>query len=106
MRPPALLCLALLLAPRIAPAAEADFARDVKPILTKHCVSCHGPEKRRASLRLDSARTLRAGGNSGPAVVPGKSGESLLVKAVVGGHDDIKPMPPKGPRLNKQDVAV
>src|SRR5437016_3070467 len=95
--------LALALLPATALSAErVDFVRDVKPVLAKHCVSCHGPEKQRSGLRLDSAATIRKGGSSGPAVVPGKSATSLLLKAVLGA-EDVKPMPPKGPRLSARE---
>ncbi len=98
-----LLACLLAFAP-LAPAA--DFTRDVKPVLDKHCARCHGPEQHRASLRLDSARGLLAGGNSGPAVVAGKSGESLLIKAVLCADAVVKPMPPKGPRLTAKEVTA
>src|SRR5262245_39974473 len=92
--------------PATTPGGEKpDFARDVKPVLVKHCVSCHGSNKRRGSLRLDSAAGIRKGGSSGPAVVPGKPASSLLLLAVTGGKDDIKPMPPEGPRLAAAEVA-
>ena len=96
----ALLCLLLLAGP-----ALADFGRDVKPLLAKHCVSCHGPKLARSSLRLDTATAVRAGGENGAVVVPGKSGESLLVKMIEGAKG-VKPMPPKGPRLSADEVAV
>lgn len=83
----------------------ADFVKDVQPILNKHCVSCHGPEKQRASLRLDSARGIHTGGNSGPAVVAGKADQSLLVQALTGSND-VKPMPPKGPRLSADEITL
>jgi len=95
-------CLIALLA---TVARGADFTQDVKPILVKHCVSCHGPEKQRASLRLDSVAAILEGGSSGPAVVPGQSARSLLVHAVLG-SDGAKLMPPKGPRLADAEVAV
>ncbi len=101
MRAVLFLCLFIL----ALPAAAADFNRDVKPVLAKHCIACHGPDKQRASLRLDSAAAVRAGGNSGPAVVPGKSDTSLLIHAVLGARD-VKVMPPKGARLSPAEVAV
>ncbi len=104
MKAPLALSLFALL-PAASPAAEADFARNVRPVLARHCFSCHGPDKQRASLRLDTARALHAGGDSGPAVVPGKSGDSRLIHAVTG-TGDAKPMPPKGPRLSEAEVAV
>ncbi|NBO92680.1 MAG: DUF1549 domain-containing protein, partial [Planctomycetia bacterium] len=85
----------------------ADFNRDVKPILVQHCVSCHGPERQRASLRVDTARAIMEGGSSGPAVVPRKSSESLLIKAMLAGDDsDIKAMPPKGPRVRADQLKL
>src|SRR5690348_16607511 len=83
-----------------------DYARDIHPILTKHCTSCHGAKKQRSSLRLDSVTAVRRGGNSGPAVVPGKSGASNLIVAVSGGNDDIPAMPPKGPRLSAGEMKM
>jgi len=82
-----------------------DFNRDVKPVLAKHCINCHGPDKQRASLRLDSASAVRTGGTSGPAVVPGKSADSRLVRMVLG-EKDLKAMPPKGPRLSEGEVTL
>ncbi len=88
-------------------AAEAvDYVRDVKPILAKHCVNCHGPQKQRAGLRLDSAKAILEGGNSGATLIPGKSGESLLILALTG-SDQVKPMPPKElPRVPPEQIAV
>ncbi|MGL4549682.1 MAG: c-type cytochrome domain-containing protein, partial [Gemmataceae bacterium] len=83
----------------------ADFTRDVKPILIEHCAGCHGPDKQRASLRVDSARALLEGGSSGPAVVPRKSADSLIIKSLLAAEDgDIKRMPPKGPRLSPAQI--
>jgi mono/diheme cytochrome c family protein len=88
-------------------AGPVDYVRDVKPLLAKHCVACHGPDKQRSGLRLDTAAALLKGGNSGPAAVPHKSGESRLLLAVAGGTDDIAAMPPKDkPPLSKAEIAV
>ncbi len=92
-------------APRAA--AAVDYLRDVKPVFAKHCTSCHGPEKQRSGLRLDTARAAVRGGNAGPAVVPGKSAESRLVVAVTGADpDNVAVMPPKEPRLTPKEVAA
>src|SRR4051794_17002076 len=105
MKPAAMPWLALLL-PAVAAAAEpADYTRDIRPILAKTCVGCHGAEKQRASLRLDSASGIREGGNAGPAIVPGKSAESLLIKAV-SGAEGVAAMPPKGSRLAKAEIDL
>ncbi len=99
------LCAVAVLPSVARPAERVDFVRDVKPVLIKHCVSCHGPEKQRAGLRVDAAVALHKGGASGPAVVPGKSAASLLLKAVAGA-EDVKVMPPKGPRLSASEIAL
>src|SRR5437868_1437537 len=85
------------------PGAAADFTADVRPVLAKHCVGCHGPEKQKGGLRLDSAAGLRAGGDSGPPVVPGDGAKSRLYQAITGAND-VPAMPPKGPRLAAAEV--
>jgi hypothetical protein len=71
-----------------------DYARDVKPILRERCFSCHGALKQNAKLRLDSGELIRKGGSSGPAVVLGKSAESLLIERVSDADDETR-MPPE-----------
>ncbi len=83
----------------------ADFARDVQPVLAAHCYKCHGPAKQESGFRLDSAGALLLGGNSGPAVVAGKSVESLLIQAV-SGSEEVAKMPPKGPGLEPAQIAI
>ncbi len=97
--------LALAL-PGLAGAAEAvDYLTQVKPLLAQKCIGCHGPEKQRASLRLDTAAFIRQGGNSGSVIVPGKGADSLLIKAV-SGADGVQAMPPKGERLSGQQIGL
>ena len=86
------------------PAAAADdfFSRRVAPLLTTRCVQCHGAAKARGGLRLDSRGGLLKGGDQGPALVPGKAGDSLLLQQVSGA----KPaMPRKGVPLTPQQIA-
>ena len=61
-----------------------DFARDIKPILERHCFECHGPKKAKGSLRLDLRDRAFRGGVTGPAVVPGDSEQSLIVRRLLG----------------------
>jgi Protein of unknown function (DUF1549)/Protein of unknown function (DUF1553)/Planctomycete cytochrome C len=77
----------------------------VKPILAQHCVKCHGPDKQRGGLRLDTAAAVRKGGDKGLAVAPGRGDVSRLFLAVTSA-EGVKPMPPKGPALNAAQVAV
>src|SRR4051812_35990858 len=80
-------------APQEASALEF-FEKEIRPLLADKCQSCHGDEKRRGGLRLTSRDLALKGGERGPAVVPGKPGESLLLRAVEQ-QGDLK-MPPKG----------
>jgi mono/diheme cytochrome c family protein len=82
-----------------------DFARDIKPILTEHCVKCHGPEKQKGGLRLDNKGSAFQGGDEGKALVAGKSAESPLVHLVAGLEED-KIMPPKGGRLTASQIGL
>jgi mono/diheme cytochrome c family protein len=83
-------------------AAEEFFEKKIRPLLVENCQECHGPRKQRGGLRLDSRAALLTGGDSGPAIVPGKPNASLLIKAVH--YGDKLQMPPKG-RLKRSQVA-
>lgn len=85
---------------------QVDFQRDIKPIFTNSCISCHGPNKAKGRLRLDTASATLQGGSSGPAVVPGKSASSLLAQVVAGRSQGVERMPPKGPGLSANQVAL
>lgn len=61
---------------------ESRFESTIRPLLAKHCIGCHGPDKQKVGLRLDDKAGWAKGGDSGPAILPGKPAESLLVKAV------------------------
>ncbi len=76
----------------------------MRPLLVASCQECHGAQKQQGGLRLDSREAVLAGGDSGPAIVPGKPEESLLIKAVH--YDDAnRQMPPKG-QLRSEDVVA
>ena len=82
------------------------FEKEVRPLLVKHCYQCHGPDSNEGEggLRLDSRKAILQGGKSGPAVVPGKPDESLLIYAV--NHDPaVEAMPPER-RLKNKEVAT
>jgi mono/diheme cytochrome c family protein len=82
-----------------------QFEREVRPILEERCFECHGPDKQKGGLRLDQKEGLFTGGDSGdPAVVPGKSGASALIKMITSTDPD-ESMPPKGKRLAPEQIA-
>jgi mono/diheme cytochrome c family protein len=85
-------------------AADLEFfEKSVRPVLHARCVECHGPKVQKGGLRLDTRAGALAGGESGPAVEPGKPDESLLVAAI--GHDDAPRMPPKS-KLPAAEIAA
>jgi hypothetical protein len=85
----------------------AFFEQTVRPILEAHCFQCHShaAKKAKGGLMLDARESVLKGGDRGPAVVPGKPDESLLVKAVFHRSDDLK-MPPKGKLADAQVASL
>src|SRR5258708_32136447 len=59
-----------------------EFARDIQPILSERCYACHGPEKQENDLRWDNRSSALKGGSSGPAIIPGKSADSRMIRLV------------------------
>src|SRR3954462_15131693 len=58
---------------------QIDFVRDIQPILSKNCYSCHGPDKQEKDLRWDLLSSALKGGTTGPAIISGKSAESRMI---------------------------
>jgi hypothetical protein len=83
-----------------------DYEREVKPILEKRCFACHGAKTAVHGLRLDTRAGALKGGESGaPALVPGKSQESLVVRYITGQDKEIV-MPPGGARLTAGEIQT
>ena len=96
-RPKFLLFLTTLLAPFLSHAEEdpnAFFESRIRPLLADNCQQCHGEQKQKGNLRLDSREGWQRGGDSGPPITPGKPETSLLNKAISYIDRDLK-MPPK-----------
>ncbi|WP_435020780.1 PSD1 and planctomycete cytochrome C domain-containing protein [Tundrisphaera sp. TA3] len=86
------------------PAADFEaFEKEVRPLLIEQCAKCHGAEKQKAGFRVDSRQSMLDGGDSGPAVVAGKPGESLLIEAVR--QDGDLKMPPDR-KLSPDQIAA
>ncbi len=91
---------ALTFAAEPSPEALLQFEQHVRPLLAEKCWKCHGAEKQEANLRLDSTASATAGGDSGPALIPGEPDRSPMI-AAVRYADDVK-MPPDG-QLSARD---
>ena len=90
------------------PAADAgaiDFEKQIQPLFAKHCVDCHKADKDESGFRLDLGHLAIKGGDRGVAIVPGKSGESILFQALIG-KGDVTSMPYEKPRLPAADIEL
>lgn len=83
-----------------------NFHREVRPILESTCVECHGIEKQKGGLRLDTLAYAQKGGDSGPALVAGNLEDSLLLDRIFLPADDDEIMPPENGPLSpaQQDI--
>ncbi len=87
-------------AEKYAAIKEPKFDKDILPVIQKSCSECHGKDKQKGKLRLDSFAELQKGADGEPVVTAGKAGESsLLVRISLPDSDDER-MPPKGNRLS------
>ncbi len=96
-------------APAKAVSAEqrSFFETKIRPVLVAHCYKCHSAESQvlEGGLRLDVKEGWQTGGDSGePAIVPGKSDESRLIRAIRHEADE-SPMPPKQAKLPDQVIS-
>ncbi len=111
MRKAAAAVVLFLLAGPVCAQASADretfFELKVRPVLAGRCFKCHGGDKVSSGLRVDSREALLKGGDRGPALVPGDTAKSLLLRALRHQDDGLK-MPPnaKLPEQTVQDFAT
>ncbi len=89
--------------------AEAYFESHIRPILIEHCLECHSSEvgKTSGGLALDHREGWTLGGDSGPAIIPGDTTESLLLRAI-GYEDEVLQMPPAeaGGKLSNREIEL
>ena len=85
---------------------SVDFNNDVRPIFTAHCAKCHAGKNERGGLKLDDPKAALAGGNSGPAYVPGKSAESRLIHLVTAMKSDEVMPPGEAKKLTKNEIGI
>lgn len=86
-----------------------DFNRDIRPLLARHCLNCHGPDEdsREADLRLDRFADATAAAQSGEfPIVPGKPDASEVLRRIMLDRDDGEQMPPTGKGLSEQEIDL
>ena len=121
MRLPLTLTLALFTGALAASAADVDISKlppasdkkgvtydkDIKAVFEKACFKCHGAEKQKGKLRLDSLQAALKGGDDGKVIEPGNSAKSTLVHAIARlNEDDAMPPADKGDPLSKDQVGL
>jgi mono/diheme cytochrome c family protein len=94
----------VLSAVAVRAAEKVDYLTDIQPLFARHCVGCHGPNRQKAGLRLDSGALVRKGDVNGAVVVPGKPDDSRLLDAVSGTGDGER-MPLDAPPLSAEQIG-
>jgi uncharacterized membrane protein len=83
------------------------FAGVIQPILRRRCSECHGAEKHKADLRLDTLEELLRGGQDGPVLQAGQANKSPLIQCMLSGLDVDGHMPPEGqPQPTHEEIAL
>ena len=82
------------------------FGSKIRPLIQKHCITCHGADKQKGDLRLDTPDFMRAGVRGKPVVVPGKPDSSGLLASIMKPLGDEDRMPPKGDGIGAADAAL
>lgn len=93
--------------PKEPPLEEPLFTKHIAPILEDRCAACHGPEKAKGGLRLDSFQALMAGGDSGPGILAANSDGSEILKRIHLPIDHDDHMPPDGkPQPSEEEITL
>ncbi len=88
-----------------SPIVDEDFfEKHVRPVLAERCYKCHGADKQEAGLRVDNRASLLAGGDTGAAIVPGKTDQGYLLDAIR--YGELYQMPPDGKLPAAQVAAI
>src|SRR5437016_10733214 len=98
--------VAALNRPQALAETKVDFTKDIQPILQQTCVKCHGPEKQKGKLRLDSKEAAFKGGKNGAVLTAGDAEKSELYRRIIlpKGNDDV--MPNEGEPLTKAQTDL
>jgi mono/diheme cytochrome c family protein len=88
-----------------------SYATDIKPIFEKSCIKCHGSEKQKGKLRVDSLEAVLKGGEDGKVIKSGDSANSMLVQNIAHIGDEDMFMPPpdnkdKIPKLTDEQIGL
>lgn len=98
-----LICVLTLVPPVFS--GETEFETEVRPLLIRKCGECHGAKVRKSDLRLDARQPAMKGGSGGPVILPGRSGDSELIRRITSETAEER-MPPDGEALTPQEVDL
>ncbi|WP_210395507.1 c-type cytochrome domain-containing protein [Motiliproteus sediminis] len=101
-----LLTVATLLMPAAHAGQAPTFDNAIKPIMEKHCVSCHSGWFPKSGLRLDTRENILEGGKQGRAVIPGKPEKGWLVNMIQPQGGNPSKMPPGPVQLTPQEITT
>ena len=93
-------------AEKYAAIKEPKYDKDILPVIQRRCTECHGKDKQKGKLRLDSFAELQKGADGEAVVIAGKVGESHLLGRISLPDSDDERMPPKGNRLSEPVAAL
>src|SRR3954469_5278043 len=105
---PLLVAGLLAVGPALTARAEdkVDFTKQIEPIFKETCYSCHGAEKQKGKLRMDSPEAFTKCGDNGPVFTAGDPAKSDLYRRITLPHDHDDIMPPKGDPLKKEQTEL
>src|SRR3954469_15517396 len=83
--------------------APVSFDQEILPLLSANCLACHNRTKAKADLVLETPADMLKGGENGPAIVPKRSADSLLLKLAAHQQDPV--MPPKGNKVAASNLT-
>ena len=88
-----------------ATAAPLNYDKDIQSILRQHCLKCHGNDKQKAGLNMQTYATTMKGGNGGEIVVAGRASQSRLYQIITDPDDDAR-MPPNKPMIPREHITL
>jgi Protein of unknown function (DUF1549)/Protein of unknown function (DUF1553)/Planctomycete cytochrome C len=84
---------------------QIDFSHEIVPILRKHCAECHAGDNKKGGFSFNDRTAMLAGGESGKVIEPGNANASYLLELVQSSDEDTR-MPPKGERVNANEMLL
>ncbi|HSG73185.1 MAG TPA: DUF1549 domain-containing protein, partial [Planctomycetaceae bacterium] len=85
---------------------RVDYLKQIKPLLTTKCYSCHGVLKQEATLRLETRDLMLKGGDSGAVIVAGNPAESLIIERITADEDSRMPPAEEGAALKPKEIEL